>query len=183
MQVIAPHPIGRLFFDGVEIDESRRLGAPGRGMRIALANLDQFRPTVGAAALGMADRALREMVVHLQGRRQFGRPLAEQQGLRFALADLAAEHMAAHLLVYRAARARDEGRATPEIVAMAKLSATETSQRVIDRAVQSFGGRGVTVGEVPERLYREIRALRIYEGTSEIQKLVIARALLDTPLR
>jgi acyl-CoA dehydrogenase len=182
MQVIAPHPIGRLFFDDVEIDESRRLGAPGKGMRIALANLDQFRPTVGAAALGMADRALHEMVAHLQRRKQFGKALAEQQGLRFAIADLAAEHMAAHLLVYRAARARDEGRATSEMVAMAKLSATETAQRVIDRAVQSFGGRGVTVGEVPERLYREIRALRIYEGTSEIQKLVIARALFDQPL-
>jgi acyl-CoA dehydrogenase len=109
---------------------------------------------------------------------QFGKPLAAQQGLQFALADVACDHVAAQLLVYRAATARDRGRGTPDQAAMAKMSATESAQRTIDRAVQSFGGLGVTVGQVPERLYREIRALRIYEGTTEIQKLVIARALL-----
>ncbi|MBL8972513.1 MAG: acyl-CoA dehydrogenase, partial [Myxococcales bacterium] len=119
-----------------------------------------------------------ETVAHLKSRVQFGQPLATQQGLQFALADVATDHVAAQLLVYRAAGARDEGRGAPELAAMAKMQATESAQRTIDRAVQSFGGRGVTVGEVPERLYREIRALRIYEGTTEVQKLVIARALL-----
>jgi len=137
-----------------------------------------FRVTVGAAALGLADRALSETVTHLKTRVQFGQPLASQQGLQFALADVTTDHVAAQLLVYRAAGARDEGRGAPEMAAMAKMFATESAQRTIDRAVQSFGGRGVTVGEVPERLYREIRALRIYEGTTEVQKLVIARALL-----
>jgi acyl-CoA dehydrogenase len=177
IEVIAPHPIGTVRFDGVEVPSSARLGEPGHGLRVALSNLDQFRPTVGAAALGIADRALSETVHHLSQRVQFGKPLAKQQGLRFALADLATDHVAAQLLVYRAAAARDRGDATPDQPAMGKLFATETAQRVVDRAVQSLGGLGVTVGQVPERLYREVRALRIYEGTSEIQKLVIARAL------
>ena len=118
---------------------------------------------------------------HLSRRVQFGKPLAKQQGLRFALADLATDMVDAQLLVYRAAAARDRGDATPDQPAMGKLHATETAQRVVDRAVQSLGGLGVTVGQVPERLYREVRALRIYEGTSEIQKLVIARALFGAP--
>ena len=180
MQVIAPHPIGRVRFDGVQVPDAHRLGEPGQGLRIALANLDVFRVTVGAAALGLADRALSETVAHLQSRVQFGKPLAKQQGLRFALADVATDHVASQLLVYRAAAARDRGTATSDQAAMAKLHATESAQRTIDRAVQSFGGRGVTVGETPERLYREIRALRIYEGTSEIQKLVIARSMFTT---
>jgi len=177
MQVIAPHPIGRVRFDGVAVPAAHRLGEPGKGLRIALANLDVFRVTVGAAALGLADRALSETVAHLSTRVQFGKPLAKQQGLRFALADVATDHVASQLLVYRAAAARDGDRATPDQAAMAKLHATESAQRTIDRAVQSFGGRGVTVGEVAERLYREVRALRIYEGTSEVQKLVIARSM------
>ncbi len=177
IEVIAPHPIGTLELDGVFIPDAHRLGAPGQGLKIALSNLDQFRATVGAAALGMADRALEVTLAHLSSRVQFGKPLAKQQGLRFALAELATEHTAAQLLVYRAAAARDRGDATPDQPAMGKLHATETAQRVIDRAVQSLGGLGVTKGQVPERLYREVRALRIYEGTSEIQKLVIARAL------
>ncbi len=177
MRVIAPHPIGKVRFDGVRVPAAHRLGEPGKGLRIALANLDVFRVTVGAAALGLADRALSETVAHLSTRVQFGKPLAKQQGLRFALAEVATDHVAAQLLVYRAAGARDRSASTPDQAAMAKLFATESAQRTIDRAVQSFGGRGVTVGEAPERLYREIRALRIYEGTSEIQKLVIARAL------
>lgn len=178
MKVTAPHPIGTVRFDGVRVPPEHRLGEPGEGLHIALGNLDQFRATVGAAALGITDRALEESVQHLSTRVQFGRPLAKQQGLRFAMADLAAEHVAAQLMVYRAAAARDRGDATPDQPAMAKLLATELAQRAVDRCIQNFGGRGVVVGEVPERLYREVRALRIYEGTSEIQKLVIARALL-----
>ncbi|MEM6291628.1 MAG: acyl-CoA dehydrogenase family protein [Myxococcota bacterium] len=179
MKVIAPHPIGRVSFDGVHVPAAHRLGTFGKGLRIALANLDVFRVTVGAAALGLADRALQETVAHLSTRVQFGKPLAKQQGLRFAVAEVATEHVAAQLLVYRAAAARDRDVATPDMAGMAKYYATEAAQRVVDRAVQSLGGRGVTVGEVPERLYREVRALRIYEGTSEIQKLVIARSLFD----
>lgn len=176
--VTAPHPIGTVHLRGVRVPAEHRLGEPGKGLEIALGNLDQFRATVGAAALGIADRAFMESVKHLRERVQFGKPLAQQQGLRFALAELAAEHVAAQLMVYRAAAARDQGEAGPDRPAMAKLLATELAQRVVDRCVQNFGGRGVVVGEVPERLYREVRALRIYEGTSEIQKLIIARTLL-----
>jgi len=177
IQVIAPHPIGTVRLHGVRVPAEHRLGRPGEGLHIALGTLDLFRVTVGAAALGLADRALSEAVRHLGERVQFGKPLAQQQGLRFALAEVVTDHVAAQLLVYRAAAARDEGRATADMPAMAKLHATESAQRVIDRAVQSLGGLGVTVGQATERLYREVRALRIYEGTSEIQKLVIARAL------
>ena len=181
IRVIAPHPIGTLHLDGVSIPAAHRIGAPGQGLKIALSNLDQFRATVGAAALGLADRGMRVALDHLERRVQFGKPLSRQQGLRFALADLATEMTAAQLLVYRAAAARDRGDATPDQPAMGKLFATESAQRVVDRAVQCLGGLGVTVGQVPERLYREVRALRIYEGTSEIQKLVIARALFGAP--
>jgi acyl-CoA dehydrogenase len=177
IEVIAPHPIGTVHLDGVVVPAAHRLGEVGDGLQIALGTLDVFRVSVGAAALGLADRALDETIAHLRRRVQFGKPLAKQQGLRFAVAEVATEHMAAQLLVYRAAAARDTKRASSDQVAMAKLYATESAQRVIDRAVQSLGGLGVTVGSVPERLYREIRALRIYEGTSEIQKLVIARSL------
>ena len=178
LHVTAPHPIGTLHFRSVAVPAAHRLGEPGKGLEIALGNLDQFRTTVGAAALGIADRAFSESVAHLRARVQFGKPLAQQQGLRFALAQLAAEHVAAQLMVYRAAAVRDRGESGPDQPAMAKLLATELAQRVVDNCVQNFGGRGVLVGEVPERLYREVRALRIYEGTSEIQKLIIARALL-----
>lgn len=178
MQVIAPHPIGELHLDSVRVPAAHRIGAVGKGLRIAFSTLEVFRVTVGAAALGLADRALTETVRHLQQRVQFGKPLAKQQGLGFLVAEVATEHVAAQLLVYRAAAARDQGRSTPDQPAMAKLFATESAQRVVDRAVQCLGGRGVTVGNPTERLYREVRALRIYEGTSEIQKLVIARNLL-----
>jgi acyl-CoA dehydrogenase len=178
IQVTAPHPIGSVHLCSVRVPAEHRLGEPGSGLKVALGNLDQFRATVGAAALGIADRAFMESVRHLNERVQFGKPLAQQQGLRFAIAELAAEHVAAQLMVYRAAAARDRGEAGADQPAMAKLLATELAQRVVDRCVQNFGGRGVVVGEVPERLYREVRALRIYEGTSEIQKLIIARALL-----
>ncbi|MDC0717780.1 acyl-CoA dehydrogenase family protein [Nannocystis bainbridge] len=178
-RVLAPHPIGTVKLERVFVPAAHRVGEPGAGLKLALGNLDVFRVSVGAAALGLADRALAETVAHLKRRVQFGKPLAEQQGLQFALADLATDQLAAQLLVYRAAGARDAGHATSDMAAMAKMHATESAQRAIDRAVQSFGGLGVTVGEVPERLYREIRALRIYEGATEVQKLVIARALLD----
>jgi acyl-CoA dehydrogenase len=177
-RVTAPHPIGALELSGVRVPEAQRLGAPGKGLEVALSTLDVFRVTVGAAALGLADRAIEEAVRHLSARSQFGRPLAKQQGLRFALADVVTDHVAAQMLVYRAAAARDGGRATSDMAAMAKMFATESAQRAVDRAVQSLGGLGVSVGTRAEALYREVRALRIYEGTTEIQKLVIARALL-----
>ena len=179
IKVIAPHPIGTVHLRGVEVPAAHRLGKPGKGLELAFGNLDVFRVSVGAAALGFADRALLEAITHLRNRVQFGKPLATQQGLRFAVADVASDHLAAQLLVYRAAIARDAGTGTPADSAVAKMFATESAQRTIDRAVQSLGGLGVTVGQPTERLYREIRALRIYEGTTEIQKLVIARALFD----
>jgi alkylation response protein AidB-like acyl-CoA dehydrogenase len=148
-------------------------------MRVALGTLDLFRATVGAAALGLARRALDEALAHVRERRQFGRPLADFQLTQAALADMATAIDASALLVYRAAWARDQGaaRITRE-AAMAKLAATESAQQVIDRAVQLLGARGIVRGSVVERLYREIRALRIYEGTTEIQKLVIAGQVL-----
>lgn len=176
-RVTAPHPIGSLELHGVRVPDGHRLGMPGKGLEVALSTLDVFRVTVGAAALGLADRAIEEAVKHLSARNQFGRPLAKQQGLRFALADVVTDHVAAQLLVYRAAGARDRGRATSDMAAMAKMYATESAQRAVDRAVQSLGGLGVSVGTRAEALYREVRALRIYEGTTEIQKLVIARSL------
>ena len=147
---------------------------------MALATLDSFRPTVGAAAIGLARRALDETLDHVASRVQFGGPLAEQQGVQFMLADMATELDAARLLVYRAAYRKDMGQ--PRITlesAMAKAYATEAAQRIVDHAVQLHGGNGVVRGYEVERLYREVRALRIYEGASEIQKVVIARELLQ----
>jgi acyl-CoA dehydrogenase len=180
IDLIAPHPLGTLVFAGCRVPATALIGEPGSGLKVALATLDVFRPTVGAAALGFARRALDEALAHVTRRRAFGQPLAELQLTRARLADMALAVDASALLVYRAAWARDRGgapRVTRE-AAMAKLYATEAAQRVIDDAVQLFGGRGVVAGEPVERLYREIRALRIYEGTSEIQKLVIAGQLL-----
>lgn len=176
---MGPHPIGDLHFDGVRLPGDALLGEEGRGMRLALATLDVFRPTVGAAALGMAQRAQDEAVAHVRSRKQFGGPLAELQGVQFLLAENEAELQAARLLVQRAAWAKDQGaeRITVE-AALAKMVATENAQRVIDRALQLHGGLGVMQGVAVERLYREIRALRIYEGATEVQKVVIARSLL-----
>jgi alkylation response protein AidB-like acyl-CoA dehydrogenase len=175
IDVIAPHPLGTISFNDCRVPLEAVLGEPGKGMRVALGTLDLFRTTVGAAALGFARRAFDEALRHARGRSAFGKPLAEFQLTQAALADMATAIDAAALLVYRAAWARDQGaeRITRE-AAMAKLVATESAQQVIDRAVQLLGARGVVSGEPVERLYREIRALRIYEGTSEIQKLVIA---------
>ena len=179
IDVIAPHPLATLRFDGCRVPGDALVGEAGGGMRVALGTLDVFRSTVGAAALGMARRALDEALAWTRARNAFGQPLAEFQLVQARLAEMALSVDAAALLVYRAAWTRDSGaaRVTRE-AAMAKLFATEAAQTVIDGAVQLLGGRGVVSGAVVERLYREVRALRIYEGTSEIQKLVIAGQLL-----
>lgn len=179
IELIAPHPIGRLSFDGCRVPLTHRLGEEGEGFRLAMTTLDTFRPTVGAAALGLASRALDEAISYARKRVQFGRPIAEFQGIQMKLAEMATDLDAARLLVYNAAWKKDTvaGRVTLES-AMAKLFATEAAQRIIDASVQIHGGTGVVLGSVVERLYREVRALRIYEGTSEIQKLVIAGQLL-----
>jgi acyl-CoA dehydrogenase len=177
--VIAPHPLARLTLDGVRVPAAQRLGAPGEGFKVAMATLDVFRPTVGAAALGFARRALDEALQRTTERKLFGAPMAELPLVQAKLAEMALGVDASALLVYRAAWTKDVvgGRVTRE-AAMAKLHATETAQRVVDDAVQLFGGLGVTVGSVVERLYREVRALRIYEGASEVQQLIVARAAL-----
>ena len=176
--ITAPHPIGELRLSACRVPASQRLGEEGDGMRLALGTLDFFRTSVGAAACGLASRALEESRSHVRTRRQFGSPLSEFQLTQAALADMATELDAARLLVYRAAWIRDTGAARiPREAAMAKLFATEAAQRIVDRAVQLHGGLGVERGSVVERLYREVRAPRIYEGTSEIQRLVIARQL------
>lgn len=179
IDVMAPHPLGTLVFEGCRVPASALVGEAGKGLKVALATLDVFRPTVGAAALGFARRALDEALSHTVNRKAFGKPLAEHQLTQGRLADMAVDVDASALLVYRAAWTRDSGaeRITRE-AAMAKLYSTEAAQRVIDAAVQLLGGRGVVSGAPVERLYREVRALRIYEGTSEIQRLVIAGQLL-----
>ena len=179
IDLLAPHPIGQLRFDECRVAADRRLGAEGEGLKIALSTLDFFRSSVGAAACGIAARALQEAATYASRRRQFGSALSDFQATRIALADMATELDAARLLVYRAAWTKDGGaaRVTRES-SMAKLFATEAAQRIVDRAVQIHGSLGVTRGTIVERLYREVRALRIYEGTSEIQRLVIAEQVL-----
>jgi acyl-CoA dehydrogenase len=176
IEVIAPHPLATLRFDGVRVPLANRVGGPGDGFKVAMATLDVFRSTVGAAALGFARRALHESLARASGRKLFGAPLGDLQLTQAAIADSATEVDAAALLVYRAAWTKDSGaaRVTRE-AAMAKMFATEAAQRVIDRAVQLHGGLGVTKGVTVEALYREIRALRIYEGATEVQKIIIAR--------
>jgi acyl-CoA dehydrogenase len=180
IEVIAPHPLATLEFAGCRVPKTHLLGRPGEGFKVAMATLDIFRSTVGAAALGFARRALDEAVVRVREREAFGQKLAQFQATQLRLADMATEIDAASLLVYRAAWTRDV--AAPRVTreaAMAKMYATEAAQRVIDSAVQLWGGMGVRSGSAVERLYREIRALRIYEGTTEIQKLVIAGQVLS----
>ncbi len=164
------HPLGSLSFNDVE---ATLLGEVGQGLRLALGTLDVFRTSVGAAAVGMAQRALDEAVQFVNSRVQFGKKLVEFQMTQAALAEMATELEAARLLVYRAAWVKDMGLPGTTEVAMAKMFATEAAQRVIDRAVQLLGGRGVTGDHIVHRLYREVRPLRIYEGTTEIQKLII----------
>src|SRR5262245_30265550 len=180
IEVIAPHPLARIRFENARIPASAMIGTPGDGFRIAMATLDVFRTTVGAAALGFARRALDETTRRARERELFGAPLADLQMVQASITDMARAVDAAALLVYRAAWTKDMGapRVTRE-AAMAKLFATEQAQDVIDKAVQIHGGDGVRSGHIVERLYREIRALRIYEGASEVQKVIIARQTLS----
>ncbi len=183
LEVLAPHPLARLRFSEVRVPHTALIGAPGAGFRIAMSVLDVFRSTVAAAALGFARRALDEALARVMSRRIGGAPLFELQMVQGHIADMALDVDAAALLVYRAAWTRDSGapRVTRE-AAMAKLFATEQAQQVIDRAVQLHGGDGVRSGEVVERLYRDIRALRIYEGASDVQRVVIARQTMAAHL-
>jgi len=179
IEVIAPHPLATIRFNNCRIPASRRLGAPGEGFKIAMRTLDIFRASVAAAALGFARRALDEGLAHARTRKMFGATLGDLQLTQAALGDMATGIDAAALLTYRAAWRRDVQKLpTTKEAAMAKMTATETAQDVIDRAVQLFGGRGVQSGEITEKLYREIRALRIYEGATEVQKLIVARELM-----
>jgi alkylation response protein AidB-like acyl-CoA dehydrogenase len=179
IDTIAPHPLATLRFSECRVSADRIVGEPGRGLRVALGTLDVFRTTVGAAALGFARRALAETLKHVMHREMFGGKLADFQLTQAAIAEMATEIDTSALLVYRSAWTRDNGaeRVTRE-AAMAKMHATEAAQRVIDRAVQLLGGRGVVSGNAVEKLYREIRSLRIYEGATEVQKLVIAGQVL-----
>lgn len=176
--MIAPHPIGTVTFDGVRIPAANLLGKEGDGLKIALTTLDMCRATVGAAANGLARRALAEAITRTRARVQFGKPLSEEPGVQAMLAEMATDLDAARLLVFRAAWTKDKGqeRITRE-AAEAKMFATEAAQRIIDSALQLHGGLGVCKGVVVEKLYREVRSLRIYEGATEIQRLVIGRSL------
>lgn len=176
IDIISPHPLATLSFDDCRVPASGMIGGAGEGFKVAMATLDVFRTTVAAAALGFARRALDEALQHTSSRKLFGAPLASLQMTEAAIADMATEIDASALLVFRSAWAKDcyQDRVTRE-AAMAKLYATEAAQRIIDKAVQLFGGRGVTRGNIVESLYREIRSLRIYEGASEVQKVIIAR--------
>ncbi|MCW5750046.1 MAG: acyl-CoA dehydrogenase family protein [Alphaproteobacteria bacterium] len=180
IEVIAPHPLATLRFENCRVPVGNLLGEPGQGFKVAMSNLDIFRSTVGAAALGFARRALDEALARVAVRKVFGQKLADFQMTQAKIADMATEIDAAALLVYRAAWVKDSGapRVTRE-ASMAKMYATEMAQRVVDQAVQLFGGLGVASGQMVERLYREVRALRIYEGTTEVNKLVIAGQVMQ----
>ena len=179
IELIAPHPLARLRFRGCRVSAAQRLGEAGQGFKVAMQTLDIFRASVAAAALGFARRALDEALARAKGRRMFGQTLADFQLTQAAIADMATAIDSAALLTYRAAWMRDvQGVRTTREAAMAKMVATESAQQVIDRALQMFGGLGVVSGHPVERLYREIRALRIYEGATEVQKLIIARETL-----
>ena len=179
MHTLAPHVIGELHFDRCRVPADHQLGSEGDGWRVAMGTLDVFRASVGAQAVGLAQQALDLALAHAQRRAQFGQPIAQFQAIQTKLADMATELRAARLLVYSAARLKDAGAASVTLEsAMAKLFATEVAGRVVDQAVQIHGGDGVLRGSPIERLYREVRAPRIYEGTSEIQRLIIARQLL-----
>ncbi|MBH9554341.1 acyl-CoA dehydrogenase family protein [Inhella gelatinilytica] len=178
IDVIAPHPLARLRFANCSIPASQRLGAPGQGFKLAMRTLDVFRCSVAAAALGFGRRALQEGLARVQSRSMFGGLLADFQLTQAKLAQMALTLDSAALLTYRAAWQRDQGRSVTKEAAMAKLAATEGAQQVIDAALQLHGGLGVVSGQMVERLYREIRSLRIYEGASEVQQLIIGRELL-----
>ena len=179
IEVMAPHPLATLSFEACRVPPSQRLGSAGEGFKIAMRTLDIFRPSVAAAALGFARRALDEAAAHATSRKMFGATLSDLPVAQATLGEMATAIDAAALLTYRTAWRRDVQRLpTTREAAMAKMTATENAQWVIDQAVQLFGGRGVRVGEIVERLYREIRALRIYEGATEVQKLIIGRELM-----
>jgi len=180
LELSAPHPLGDLSFQGCRVPASQRLGDEGGGFRVGMSTLDSLRATVAAAACGMAERALDEALAHVTTRKQFGAPLADLALVQHKLAAMAMDLAAARLLVYRAAAAKDAGAARVSVEsAMAKAFATEAAQRIIDAAVQLSGGRGVLRESRVDQLYRAIRPLRIYEGTTDIQHVVIARALLQ----
>ncbi|MFZ3290214.1 MAG: acyl-CoA dehydrogenase family protein [Telluria sp.] len=178
IDVIAPHPLARIRFTNCRVPAAKLLGEAGKGFKVAMATLDIFRTSVAAAALGFARRALDEALQRATSRKMFGKTLADFQLTQAKLAQMATGIDAAALLTYRAAWQRDQGRRVTKEAAMAKLTATETAQQVIDAALQMFGGLGVVSEQPVERLYREIRALRIYEGATEVQQLIIARELL-----
>ncbi len=178
IEVIAPHPLARLRFDNCRVPLSQRIGAAGEGFKVAMRTLDVFRTSVAAAALGFARRALDEGLDRAVSRKMFGQRLADFQLTQAKLAQMATTIESSALLVARAAWLRDQGRKVTREAAMAKMAATEGAQQVIDAAVQMWGGLGVTSGQAVESLYREIRALRIYEGATEVQQLIIARELL-----
>jgi len=180
-QLISPHPIGAIAFEDCVVAKDTLLGREGEGFNLALRTLDTLRATVAAAAVGLAQRALDEAVGYSQNRQQFGQPIGKYQGIQFKLAEMATELEAARLLVYEAAWSADmDSTELKQKASMAKLYATEAAQRIVDQALQIHGGIGLVTGHIMERLYRDVRALRIYEGTSEIQKLIIARGLLQS---
>ncbi len=178
IDVVAPHPLATLRFDKVQVPASRRIGAAGEGFKVAMATLDVFRTSVAAAALGFARRALHESVAWARSRKMFGQSLADFQITQSKIAQMATMLDAATLLTYRAAWLRDQGQRITREAAMAKMTATENAQQIIDMAVQMHGGMGVKKGCIVESLYREIRALRIYEGATEVQQLIIGKDLL-----
>ncbi|RII20504.1 Acyl-CoA dehydrogenase [Streptomyces sp. YIM 130001] len=181
LDLLSPHPIGRLVFDGVRVGPQDVLGEVDAGFRVAMRTLDLFRPSVGAFAVGMAQCALDVTLDHVATRRAYGATLADQQAIRHTLADLATQLEASRLLVHRAARAYDDGAPRGEVTksaAMAKLFATEAAQTIVDQCVQLHGARALQRGHVLEHLYRDVRAPRIYEGASEVQRSIIARELL-----
>jgi acyl-CoA dehydrogenase len=178
-QLLSPHPLGVLSFDNCFVPQQQMLGSEGEGLTIAFRTLETLRSTVGAAAFGFARRALAEAISYSQSRRQFGRAIGKFQGIQFKIAEMAADLEASRLLVYEAARAHDHREPNLAVKSsIAKLFATEAAQRIVDQALQIHGGNGVVAGHIMERLYRDVRALRIYEGSSEIQKLVIAKHLM-----
>lgn len=184
IEVISPHPLAELTFDGCEVPHAALLGTEGEGFQLAMRTLDIFRVSVAAAATGFARRALHEALSHSATREMFGATLATQPLAQAILGDMATDVDTAALLTYRAAWHRDtQAERSTGVAAMAKLGATELAQTVIDRALQLHGGRGVRVGEVVERLYRDIRALRIYEGASEVQRMLVGREVLKTHSR
>jgi acyl-CoA dehydrogenase len=178
IDVIAPHPLATLHFNNVLVPHAKRIGAAGEGFKVAMATLDVFRTSVAAASLGFARRALDESIVWAKQRKMFGGTLADFQITQTKLAQMATLLDAATLLTYRAAWLRDQGQRITQEAAMAKMTATENAQQIIDMAVQMHGGMGVKKGCIVESLYREIRALRIYEGATEVQQLIIGRDLL-----